>query len=64
MIASMRLLYQRMMTYFQTLHDVADFRYAKGFLNALHWMPQGHRHTPAQAGRAVAAPCRPRDGRP
>lgn len=36
--------YQRMMTYIQTLHDVKDFRYDKGLLNALHWMLQGHRH--------------------
>ncbi|MFG2963948.1 Fic family protein [Streptomyces sp. NPDC048288] len=39
------LAYQRMMTYIQTLHDVADFRYGKELLNALHWMLQGHRHT-------------------
>ncbi|HEX7306103.1 Fic family protein [Lentzea sp.] len=39
------LAYQRMMTYIQTLHDVVDFRYGKEFLNALHWMLQGHRHT-------------------
>lgn len=32
------------MTYLQTLHDVDDFAYSKGFLNALHWMLQGHRH--------------------
>lgn len=38
------LAYQRMMTYIQTLHDVSDFRYSKGLLNALHWMLQGHRH--------------------
>lgn len=36
---------QRMMTYIQTLHDVEDFRYSKGLLNALHWILQGHRHT-------------------
>jgi Fic family protein len=40
------LAYQRMMTYIQSLHDVEDFSYSKGFLNALHWMLQGHRHTP------------------
>jgi Fic family protein len=40
------LAYQHMMTYIQTLHDVADFRYGKGFLNALHWMLQGHHHSP------------------
>lgn len=40
------LAYQSMMTYVQTLHDVPDFGYSKGFLNALHWMLQGHRHTP------------------
>lgn len=39
------LAYQRMMTYLQTLHDVEDFTYSKGFLNALHWMLQGHRHS-------------------
>jgi Fic family protein len=39
------LAYERMMTYIQTLHDVDDFAYSKGFLNALHWMLQGHRHT-------------------
>jgi Fic family protein len=39
------LVYQRMMTYIQTLHDVPDFCYSKGLLNALHWMLQGHRHT-------------------
>jgi Fic family protein len=39
------LAYQRMMTYIQTLHDVPDFAYSKGFLNSLHWMLQGHRHT-------------------
>ncbi|WP_377271700.1 Fic family protein [Peterkaempfera sp. SMS 1(5)a] len=40
------LAYQRMMTYIQTLHDVEDFSYSKGLLNALHWMLQGHRHSP------------------
>jgi Fic family protein len=40
------LAYQHMMTYIQTLHDVPDFRYSKGLLNALHWMLQGHRHSP------------------
>lgn len=39
------LAYQRMMTYVQTLHDVRDFAFSKGLLNALHWMLQGHRHT-------------------
>lgn len=38
------LAYQRMMTYIQTLHNVRDFRFSKGLLNALHWMLQGHRH--------------------
>jgi len=38
------LAYQHMMTYIQTLHDVPDFAYSKGLLNALHWMLQGHRH--------------------
>ncbi|WP_326569945.1 Fic family protein [Actinacidiphila glaucinigra] len=36
----------RMMTYIHTLHDSADFTYSKSFLNALHWMLQGHRHHP------------------
>jgi Fic family protein len=40
------LAYQRMMTYIQTLHDVEDFSYSKELLNALHWMLQGHRHSP------------------
>jgi Fic family protein len=39
------LAYQRMMTYVQSLHDVADFEYSKGLLNGMHWMLQGHRHT-------------------
>jgi Fic family protein len=42
------LAYQHMMTYAQTLHDVTDFRYTKTFLNALHWMLQGHHHTPGR----------------
>jgi Fic family protein len=37
--------YQHMMTYIQRLHDVPDFAFSKGFLNALHWMLQGHRHS-------------------
>lgn len=37
---------QHMMTYIQTLHDAPDFTFGKGFLNALHWMLQGHRHSP------------------
>lgn len=40
------LAYEQMMTYIQTLHDVEDFTYAKEMLNALHWMLQGHRHSP------------------
>jgi Fic family protein len=40
------LAYQRTMTYVQTLRDVDDFAFSKGLLNALHWMLQGHRHTP------------------
>ncbi|MCF4123560.1 Fic family protein [Antribacter sp. KLBMP9083] len=39
------LAYQRMMTYIQSLHEAPDFAYSKGFLNALHWMLQGHHHT-------------------
>lgn len=51
------LAYQRMMTYIQTLHDVPDFCYSKGQLNALHWMLQGHRHTSRKpAGSGGAAP--------
>lgn len=40
------LAYQRMMTYVQNLRDAEDFAYSKGFLNALHWMLQGHRNSP------------------
>ncbi|NUT40202.1 MAG: Fic family protein [Thermoactinospora sp.] len=40
------LAYQRMMTYIQSLHDVPGFDYSTGFINALHWMLQGHRHSP------------------
>jgi Fic family protein len=39
------LAYHRLITYVQSLHDVADFEYGKSLLNALHWMLQGHRHT-------------------
>ncbi|NUS92108.1 MAG: Fic family protein, partial [Nocardia sp.] len=39
------LAYEQMMTYIQTLHDVDDFAFGKGLLNALHWMLQGHRHS-------------------
>lgn len=42
------LAYQHMMTYIQTLHDATDFSYTAGFLNALHWMLQGHRHAPGK----------------
>jgi Fic family protein len=40
------LAYQHMMTYIQSLHDAVDFDYSKGLLNALHWMLQGHSHSP------------------
>ncbi|MER5915401.1 Fic family protein [Streptomyces sp. NPDC001982] len=40
------LAYQQTMTYIQSLYDVEDFTYSKGLLNALHWMLQGHHHTP------------------
>ncbi|MFK0170367.1 Fic family protein [Streptomyces sp. NPDC090306] len=40
------LAYQLMMTYIQSLYDAEDFTYSKGLLNALHWMLQGHHHTP------------------
>ncbi|SNY39239.1 Fic family protein [Paractinoplanes atraurantiacus] len=46
------LAYHRMMAYMQSLHDVADFEYSKGLLNALHWMLQGHRPRPAGQWRA------------
>ncbi len=39
------LAYEHVMTYIQTMHDIDDFAYSKGLLNALHWMLQGHRHT-------------------
>ncbi|MEV6033863.1 Fic family protein [Nonomuraea sp. NPDC052116] len=58
------LAYQRMMTYIQTLHDVEDFRYSAGFLNALHWMLQGHRHTVRKpAGRWRKGPVYVTDAR-
>ena len=40
------LAYQRMMSYVQALHDTADFSYSKGLLCGMHWMLQGHRHSP------------------
>jgi Fic family protein len=40
------LAYQRMMNYVRNLHDVEDFCYSKGLLNAMHWMLQGHRNSP------------------
>ena len=52
--------YQHMMTYIQTLHDAPDFAYSQGLLNALHWMLQGHRHSPRKppgsggAGRCMS----------
>ncbi|MGW0395514.1 Fic family protein [Streptomyces sp. NPDC003042] len=45
------LAYQQAMTYIQSLHDVSDFRYSKEFLNALHWMLQGHNHPGRTAGQ-------------
>jgi Fic family protein len=39
--------YQLMMSYLQSLSGAVDFSYSKGQLNAMHWMLQGHRHTPA-----------------
>jgi Fic family protein len=45
------LAYQQAMTYIQSLHDVADFRYGKELLNALHWMLQGHHHPLRTAGQ-------------
>ncbi|WP_090053368.1 Fic family protein [Lentzea fradiae] len=58
------LAYQRMMTYIQTLHDVTDFRYGVEFLNALHWILQGHRHTPRKpAGRWRRGPVYVTDAR-
>ncbi|MGW3766124.1 Fic family protein [Streptomyces sp. NPDC005131] len=43
--------YQQAMTYIQSLHDVADFRYSKELLNSLHWMLQGHHHPIRTAGQ-------------
>ncbi|WP_245672514.1 Fic family protein [Nocardia anaemiae] len=58
------LAYERMMTYIQTLHDEGDFAYSKGFLNALHWMLQGHRHTERRpAGRWRSGPVYVTDAR-
>jgi Fic family protein len=58
------LAYQRMMTYLQTLHDAEDFHFGKGFLNALHWMLQGHRHTRHRpAGQWRAGPVYVTDAR-
>ncbi|MFI5621799.1 Fic family protein [Streptomyces sp. NPDC051567] len=45
------LAYQQAMTYIQSLHDVADFRYSKELLNALHWMLQGQHHPLRTAGQ-------------
>ncbi|GAA2366267.1 Fic family protein [Streptomyces cuspidosporus] len=45
------LAYQQAMTYIQSLHDVADFRYGKELLNSLHWMLQGHHHPRKTAGQ-------------
>ncbi|MBB5116877.1 cell filamentation protein Fic [Streptomyces eurocidicus] len=45
------LAYQQAMTYIQSLHDVADFRYNKELLNSLHWMLQGHHHPLKTAGQ-------------
>jgi Fic family protein len=58
------LAYERMMTYIQTLHDVGDFTYGKGFVNALHWMLQGHRHAPRRpAGQWRGGPVYVTDAR-
>ncbi|MFJ3221583.1 Fic family protein [Kitasatospora sp. NPDC086801] len=45
------LAYQQAMTYIQSLHDAADFRYSKELLNALHRMLQGHHHPLKTAGQ-------------
>lgn len=45
------LAYQQAMTYIQSLHDVADFRYNKELLDSLHWMLQGHHHPLKTAGQ-------------
>lgn len=42
------LAYYRTLTYVQTLWDAADFSYDKGLLNGLHWLLQGHRHSPSE----------------
>jgi Fic family protein len=47
--------YQHLMTYVQSLATAPDFQYDKGLLNAMHWMLQGHRHSP----RKVAGQWRP-----
>ncbi|MGL5829857.1 MAG: Fic family protein [Angustibacter sp.] len=47
--------YQHLMTYVQSLATAPDFRYDKGLLNAMHWLLQGHRHSP----RKVAGQWRP-----
>ncbi|MFJ3861617.1 Fic family protein [Streptomyces sp. NPDC090085] len=52
------LAYQQAMTYIQSLHDVADFRYSKELLNALHWMLQGHHHPLRTAGQWRKTPIR------
>ncbi|GAA1851286.1 Fic family protein [Myceligenerans crystallogenes] len=58
------LAYQRMMTYIQSLHDAPDFEFGKGFLNALHWMLQGHRHSPRRpAGQWRRGPVHVTDAR-
>lgn len=58
------LAYERMMTYIRTLHDVRDFEYSKGLLNALHWMLQGHRHAPRKpAGQWRSGPVYVTDAR-
>ncbi len=58
------LAYEQMMTYIQTLHDVDDFSYSKGLLNALHWMLQGHRHAERRpAGRWRRGPVYVTDAR-
>ncbi|MET8405750.1 hypothetical protein [Streptomyces sp900116325] len=55
------LAYQQAMTYIQSLHDVADFRYSKELLNSLHWMLQGHHH-PIQDRGTVAQDIHPHHG--
>ncbi|WLW52590.1 Fic family protein [Streptomyces sp. YU58] len=43
--------YQHAMTYIQSLHDAPGFAYSVWWLNAVHWMLQGHHHPRKLAGQ-------------